>query len=117
VVCSERHERSINPEYSRIRIYKDEHTGRDVPSVCRQYKDAPCAAVCPEDAIRYNERSGAWVVNEKTCTGCGLCVDACDDAAIHLHPQRNKAFKCDHCGGRPECVRVCELGALKWVET
>jgi Fe-S-cluster-containing hydrogenase component 2 len=45
-----------------------------------------------------------------------LCVDACDDAAIHLHPRRNKAYKCDHCGGKPECVRVCELGALKWID-
>ncbi len=114
VVCAEQHEELINPHWARIRVRKQEEKGLDIPDVCRQCPDAPCAAACPVDAIRFNSRTGAWVVDANDCTGCELCVPACQYQAIRLHPQRGIAYKCDHCGGEPECVRICNLGALKW---
>lgn len=115
VVCSEFHEEEINPALSRIIIVKNEEIGEDRPVICEQCDNAPCSAACPVDAISYNVKTGAWIVDKETCTGCGFCVDACPFNAIHLHPKRGVAYKCDYCGVDPQCVRVCELSALHWL--
>jgi len=115
VVCSEFHENGeITPALSRIIIEKNEEIGEDKPRICKQCNSAPCADICPFDAILYNTKTGAWIVDEEICTGCGLCVEACPFNAIHLHSTMGIAYKCDLCGGDPKCVRACNLSALKW---
>ena len=44
---------------------------------CRQCKDAPCMVGCPVKAISPDPRTGARVVDESVCVGCGLCVTNC----------------------------------------
>lgn len=114
VTCSEFHEGEINPALSRIIIVKNEEIGEDRPSICEQCDNAPCADSCPIDAISYNAKTGVWIVDEEICTGCGLCVEACPFNVIYLHPVMGVAYKCDLCGGDPQCVIVCNLSALKW---
>lgn len=46
-----------------------------------------CAAVCPIDAIEYNETVAGYclpVVDESLCNGCGLCKSVCP--GIHFGP-------------------------------
>jgi len=116
------------------------------PVLCRHCDDAPCARVCPVDAIKL---SGDQVeLNEQTCIGCKLCAIACPFGAITPsgtpvsgvaginvgHPTQSVALdpllawsigvktvavKCDLCSfleQGPECVRVCPTGALRVVD-
>lgn len=112
VVCSLKHERMVQPRLARLRIDKDEERGGDTPVVCLQCDDAPCAAACPVECIQRDEH-GIWLVDEEQCTGCGACVDACEWQVISMHPERSVAYKCDLCGGAPECVAVCQLKVIR----
>ncbi|ABD90098.1 4Fe-4S dicluster domain-containing protein [Rhodopseudomonas palustris] len=112
------------------------------PVQCRHCEDAPCARVCPVDAIKLTD--GQVVLNEQTCIGCKMCAIACPFGAITPsgtpiegvagirvgHPTesaaldpllawslgvRSVAVKCDLCSFQeagPECVRVCPTAAL-----
>ena len=112
--CSFHHEKVIWPERARITVVTSNDTGPFFPIVCRQCKDAPCAAACPVQAISLEERTGAWVVDVEECIGCGSCVDACPYEAIFVDEQLGVALKCDLCGGEPECVAVCPSGAIEY---
>jgi Fe-S-cluster-containing hydrogenase component 2 len=46
-----------------------------------------------------------------------MCFAACPFGAMGFEQDRGRAFKCDHCGGDPECVRRCEPKALAYVDT
>jgi hydrogenase-4 component A len=112
------------------------------PVLCRQCDDAPCARVCPVDAIRLAD--GAVRLDEKRCIGCKMCALACPFGAISPsgtpmsgvtgvpvpEPRRpagldpilawdlgvkTVAVKCDLCDGLdggPACVRVCPTDSL-----
>lgn len=111
-VCSLWHEGMINPLFARLNIVKHEEIGEDTPVLCLQCAAAPCAEVCPQEAIEFNKQTGSWIVNEAECIGCGLCIDACNFGMIRMHPRKNTVFKCDYCGGDPQCVKHCQLKAL-----
>jgi len=56
------------------------------------------------------------IVNQKLCTGCGICVGACPNNAILL--KEGKALvdqaKCSSC---QMCAEVCATGALQFTRT
>lgn len=80
---------------------------------------------CPIDCMRAREMDlgfqgqmrPSWV--EENCTGCSLCVKACQDEALHMEPatrgEKAKQWpvrdwsKCIHCG---DCVKVCPFEAM-----
>lgn len=75
--------------------------------VCTQC--GKCAAVCPEDAIRLDDR-GAYYVDFATCTLCGLCEPECPDGVMFVRPAlAQAAWKCTLCG---DCVKVCGTSVL-----
>ena len=115
VACSLRHENAIWPEASRIRIFEPV-PGVCVPHLCAQCPDYPCVHACKTGAMEVDERTGAVVVDEEKCVGCGECVEACPGSVPVLHPTRGKALVCDLCGGEPACVEICSkagYGALR----
>ncbi len=119
--CSFNHEGVIWPELARVRIEAETDNGPFSPQVCRQCNArrasegalAPCAEACPVEAIRLDEGTGAWVISPTACTGCGACEEACPFGMIIFDHQRGLAFKCDLCGGEPECAAMCPSGAIE----
>lgn len=79
---------------------------------CRQCAAPECLNACPENAIFVDPKTGARVVDPATCIGCGECVAACQFEMIWLNEETEKAYKCDLCGGDPQCVRWCPTGAI-----
>lgn len=123
LICSFWHEGEFNPAKARIRIEIDRSIGLstlpdqiDVPHVCKQCEPAPCAQVCPEEAIVRDSEMGGLVVSDDDCTGCGLCVDECPYDMISLNEEKAKAQKCDLCGGQPQCISFCPRDALSLEE-
>ncbi|TQI78789.1 electron transport protein HydN [Serratia fonticola] len=92
-----------------------------VPVVCRQCENAPCANVCPHDAI-VRSKKGHWDVIQDRCIGCKSCVVACPFGAINVvvsygNPAQvnSEAHKCDLCSSQPEgpaCISACPTNAL-----
>ena len=83
-----------------------------LPMTCQQCDEPPCLAACPNEAIVRDEGLDRVLVNHQKCVGCRMCVSACPFGAMGFDEERGKSFKCDLCGGMPECVRVCTTGAL-----
>ena len=111
LTCSFAKLRNFAPSLALIKVVH-EYPATERPTVCYQCNDAPCARVCPANAIARAE-TGALVVSEAACTGCRLCVDACPWGLIKINPASGVAMKCDLCGGNPECVTLCPPQALK----
>lgn len=55
-------------------------------------------------------------IDEKTCTGCGLCSDACHEGAIALVNGKAKLMREDYCDGLGNCLPACPVGAISFVE-
>jgi len=118
MACSMVHYGLFNPRRAFLRIemnrspkVETKTSEIDMPVVCLQCEPAPCAEACPEGAIEKIE-TGAWVIDKRKCTGCGLCVDACSYGMIAVNAREKFAGKCDLCEGRPSCVAYCPTGAL-----
>jgi len=79
---------------------------------CRQCLAPECMDACPEDAIYVDPKTGARLVDIDVCTGRGDCVTACQFGMIHINPETQQAFKCDLCGGDPQCAKWCPTGAI-----
>ncbi|MBW2029561.1 MAG: 4Fe-4S dicluster domain-containing protein [Deltaproteobacteria bacterium] len=115
--CSVRQQGFHDPELSCIRILKlDDDDSFYLPATCQQCEDPPCLAACPEQAIYRDEELGRVMIDKGRCIGCRMCFSACPTGAMGFDESRGLAFKCDLCGGAPECVRVCEPRALSYVD-
>ena len=80
---------------------------------CRQCKDAPCMVGCPVKAINPDPQTGARVVDESVCVGCGLCVTNCPWHMPRLRLDTGKSTKCINCGA---CAAGCPTSALKMIQ-
>ena len=68
----------------RIRVVKNDELS--TATLCRQCEDAPCAVVCPVNAIQRVD--GAVQLNESLCVSCKLCGIACPFGAIEFSGSR-----------------------------
>jgi Fe-S-cluster-containing hydrogenase component 2 len=62
---------------------------------------------CPIGAIY--EEDGVYRIDKEQCTGCYLCVDACQRGALFVLDEEEAPLKCDLCG---KCVDECTPKAL-----
>lgn len=114
-VCSLVHTEAVSPQVRGIQVKELNELGKFKLTVCQQCSDMVCAQVCPVECIQRNPYSGAVEILEG-CIGCGACVEECPINAIVMVDldKELKAYKCDLCGGKPECVAACPRQALSW---
>ncbi|HIG8913901.1 TPA: 4Fe-4S binding protein, partial [Escherichia coli] len=102
VACAVSHQENqdcaaLSPDefISRIRVIKDHSWTTAV--ACHQCEDAPCANVCPVNAI--SREHGHIFVEQTRCIGCKSCMLACPFGAMEVVSSRKKAraIKCDLC--------------------
>lgn len=115
-VCSILHGGKVDISASAIRVELELFTGAHSHIYCRQCARPECAGACPAEAIVMDSTSGAWVLLEDRCTGCGLCVEACPFGAIFPRGSGLPPLKCHLCGGNPACAEACAFGAILPVE-
>lgn len=115
--CSKHVFGGYNPHKSMLRIRRMWENMVHVPAVCEQCADPMCLRVCPVHAIARDEQTKAVIIDQEKCISCGLCNRYCPLGMIHVEPETNKAFKCDLCGGAPQCVQACPVQALELVST
>ncbi len=115
MVCSLVHEGICSPELSRIRVVRYPTEAFNVPITCAFCEDPPCVRVCPTAAISKNEDTGYVGINPALCIGCRQCVQVCPFGHANFNPVQGTAFKCDLCGGSPQCVEFCWTDALQYI--
>ena len=107
----------FQPSRSLIRVNVFDEQASYAPYTCFQCDEAWCMTACPVNAISVNESTGAKVVGDSNCVGCGLCTIACPFGTVFYNPDTQKAFKCDLCDGNPACVVACPTGAIEYTES
>lgn len=84
---------------------------------CMHCGDPACLNGCPEEAIE-KMPSGAVVIDEDKCVGCGYCTTNCPFGIPKVDAERNKSTKCDLCfdrieqGMQPSCAKTCTADAI-----
>jgi Fe-S-cluster-containing dehydrogenase component/formate-dependent nitrite reductase membrane component NrfD len=82
------------------------------PVLCNQCDEAPCARICPTNAL-YKRLDGIVDLNGEACIGCRACMVACPYDQLFIDPNTHTAEKCNFCANRvenqllPACVSVC----------
>ena len=97
------------PSIARIRVVENEDDTRYVAHVCLQCEEPACVEACPAGALRKDPVTGIVTVDPGECTGCEMCVDACDYDCLFIVD--GHAVKCEVCDD-PLCVRACAVKAL-----
>ena len=115
MACSFFHEKECSTTMSRIKILQGREWSFDCPLLCIQCPEAPCIESCSVNALHRDEKTGVMLVDDEACIGCGDCIDSCPLHALSSN-KRGIIFKCDLCGGDPECVKWCTRGALIFKE-
>jgi Fe-S-cluster-containing dehydrogenase component/formate-dependent nitrite reductase membrane component NrfD len=82
------------------------------PVLCNQCDEAPCARICPTNAL-FKRRDGIVDLDNDACIGCRACMVACPYDQLFIDPNTHTAEKCNFCANRvenallPACVSVC----------
>ena len=114
--CSTRHAGKRRSGRPRIQVLGGDTGSRDFhfPVTCQQCSDPPCMAACPRSAIHRHPELGSVVLDDHLCVGCKMCVSACPSGAMGFDTDLALAYKCDLCGGDPQCVCVCQPKAIEY---
>ena len=114
VACSIAHTGVVAPERAHIKVWRVED-GFDAPLTCHHCETPSCAQACPTKACRLDVKGRRVIIDERQCIGCRACNVACPFGHAHYDTVARVSAKCDYCEGGPECVRVCEPGAIRYV--
>ncbi|HKD75869.1 MAG TPA: 4Fe-4S dicluster domain-containing protein [Ktedonobacterales bacterium] len=97
-----------------------ENTVATSPTLCMHCEDplAPCAQVCPAQAILIDPEGIVHQADETRCIGCRNCVFACPFGVPKFQFSQNLMRKCNLCydrtsqGKGPMCATVCPTQAI-----
>jgi Fe-S-cluster-containing hydrogenase component 2 len=107
MACSMKHyENEVNPKKSRVRVFLNEDEQQFFPVI----SGPPATAECTS---KFNV-----VIAGQEYDDCTLCRVSCPSRTWFIEPDTGVALKCDFCGDPPDpnCVKVCESGALTLIE-
>ncbi len=112
LVCAIKHFGVNNPKKAAIQVMITyPQPVIRMPIVCSQCHEPACGEVCPTGALAWVD--GVVKLDGEECISCYKCVEACPFGAFYVHEDIDLPIKCDMCGGDPECVKHCPLGALR----
>jgi NADH:ubiquinone oxidoreductase subunit D len=80
--------------------------------------DAPKFTLQPKDKmmpITHPTQALAYVIDEKVCKGCGMCMRACPAKAIFGEKKKPHTIKQDMCLRCGNCFVTCKFKALKLI--
>lgn len=112
--CAKAKADSTDIVHSRIKILKNLEDDFFGPVVCMQCGEPNCVKSCPAGALTKNPETGVVEWDEDKCVSCTICTLGCPYGGIYYNPLISNVIKCDHCGGDPECVKVCEPKAIEY---
>ena len=116
LVCSVFHTGASNPSRSRIRVTKWEYIGVYLPITCQDCEKPFCIEVCPTKACHRDLKTNTVLIDKDKCIGCKTCIIACPFGAPSFDTVERVTVKCDLCDGEPQCVRFCDVGAIKYLD-
>lgn len=111
-VCGGRDSGRPAPENARIQVIGNTLRGGGYAFFCQHCLTPKCLLACPQGAIS-REKDGIVRINKALCVNCGICREACTEAAP-LRGPANDIRKCDLCDGAPECAKACPQKALEY---
>lgn len=114
VGCALAHTGEADLERSHIKVHRA-YEGVFVPLTCNHCETPACARACPTTACHREPDELRVIIDGDRCIGCKTCVNACPFGHAHYDEVARVSTKCDYCGGEPECVRLCEPGAISYV--
>jgi Fe-S-cluster-containing dehydrogenase component len=113
--CLEAHGIGVEePNRAQIRVWRTEED-LHVPLTCHHCETPSCAQACPTKACRQDIEGQRVIIDDTECIGCRACNVACPFGHAHYDGVSRVSTKCDYCDGEPECVKVCEPGAITYV--
>ncbi|MDR2883968.1 MAG: 4Fe-4S dicluster domain-containing protein [Deferribacteraceae bacterium] len=86
---------------------------------CMHCGDATCIKACPSKAL-YKSDSGAVLLDEAKCVGCGYCEAYCQYQVPKIDKERKKSTKCNFCidrvenGMEPSCSKICVTDCISF---
>ena len=89
---------------------------------CNHCETAACMASCPALAYERDAVTGAVLIRQELCIGCGYCSWVCPYGAPQFEPENGVMGKCTFCshrlarGQKPACADLCPTGALDFAE-
>ncbi len=126
MACTLKNDGRVCQSISRVRVWPNYNFGSNIGSPdgvfdncqftvehCKQCADPACMNYCPVHAIYCDEKTGARVVDAKTCIGCGMCHAACPWNMPVVDSKTGVSTKCISCG---RCAEQCPNGAIKFID-
>ena len=113
-VCGGRESGFAAPEAARIQNVPNPVTGGNFAVFCQHCLHPRCLEACPQGAI-FRTVTGRVAIDKSRCVNCGICQEACTEAAP-LRGPAGDIRKCDLCGGDPACAKACPQHALEFTK-
>lgn len=126
LACSLKNSHKSSSELARLKVWRNYQYGAYMGSgegifgsfnftqdFCKQCKRAMCMEHCPMSAIVADPKTGARVVLDERCIGCGTCHEACPWNMPTIDKETGKSTKCIACG---RCARHCPNKAIEFID-